>query len=395
MSETQKALWSRFLKKADPEAFSEIVRQNAGLVYGVCLRILQDEDKAADAVQETFFQLLRSGGQITGSISGWLHRVAASKAVDRIRRDSLRKEHEKQYSFQPPIQVESWQQLSPFVDEELNKLDEQTREVLILHFFAGKTTRVISREMGISQSTVSRRIEAGLDQLRRRLTSRGLLITSAALGGLFVQNAVQAAPAALAAELGKMALVAGTGAAGVSGTAAASTGKTAAEGILACIKAKAVAAAAVAAVGVGTVVTYHHMSQPRSEETPAVQSVQERSTPRPRGPYRTGLTVPSGSNILYIERDTETLAVPEPEEREQEPSDDFDAWLESLFAQDTPEEDSSGQSAQAAVPTDGTGGGMMGGGAIGNDELGGGFVGGMMGGLAIPDENPEVVEESQ
>jgi len=65
MLENEVTLLHRFAKTGDAEAFSEVVRRHAGLVYGACLRILADRDRAADAVQETFFQLLRNAGNIT------------------------------------------------------------------------------------------------------------------------------------------------------------------------------------------------------------------------------------------------------------------------------------------------------------------------------------------
>jgi DNA-directed RNA polymerase specialized sigma24 family protein len=79
MLENEVILLHRFAKTGDAEAFSEVVRRHAGLVYGACLRILADRDRAADVVQETFFQLLRNAGNITGSVPAWLHRVATRK----------------------------------------------------------------------------------------------------------------------------------------------------------------------------------------------------------------------------------------------------------------------------------------------------------------------------
>lgn len=56
MFESESVLLQRFARTGDSEAFSELVRRYAGLVYGACLRILADKDRAADAVQDTFFQ---------------------------------------------------------------------------------------------------------------------------------------------------------------------------------------------------------------------------------------------------------------------------------------------------------------------------------------------------
>ena len=76
MAESENILLERFVRKGDAEAFSGKVNRYAALVYGACLRILDDSNRASDVVQDTFFQLLRNAGKITGSVPCCLHRVA-------------------------------------------------------------------------------------------------------------------------------------------------------------------------------------------------------------------------------------------------------------------------------------------------------------------------------
>lgn len=80
--ESEIALLRRFAGTRDAEAFREIVRRHAGLVYGVALRILSDVDRASDVAQETFLQLTKDADMVSGSLPGWLHRVATHKAID-------------------------------------------------------------------------------------------------------------------------------------------------------------------------------------------------------------------------------------------------------------------------------------------------------------------------
>ncbi len=98
MADIDALLLRRFCDTADPEAFSEIVRLYAGVVYGACRRIVRDSDLAADVAQETFFQLLRNAGDVSGSLAGWLHTVATRKAIDSVRKDSARKARELEFS---------------------------------------------------------------------------------------------------------------------------------------------------------------------------------------------------------------------------------------------------------------------------------------------------------
>jgi RNA polymerase sigma-70 factor (ECF subfamily) len=259
-------LLQRFARTGDSEAFSELVRRYAGLVYGACLRVLSDKDRAADAVQDTFFQLLRNAEDITGPLPNWLHRVATRKAIDVLRRDSSRKQREVQYAANKPLEVMKWQDLSPYVDEMLEELDDGTRQVLIHHYFEGKTTTDIAAGQGLSQPTVSRKIESGVERLREKLRRRGIIIGATTLVSLLGENAVQAAPALVLKELGKMALVGGQAAiasgAGSTASAAGAGGKAVVGGVLTGIKAKLITAAAVTAIGVGSVVTYKQVTAP-------------------------------------------------------------------------------------------------------------------------------------
>ena len=253
MAENENTPLQRFAEYGDSEAFNQLVQQHSGLVYGTCLRILGDETLAADATQETFFQLLRNAKTISGSVSSWLHKVATGKSVDLIRRDSRRRGREAKYAGTKKLEVEKWEDLSAYIDEAMDELDDQSREILIMHFFENKTMAAIAEETGVSQPTISRRVEAALSRLADKLYKKGVIMASAALGTLLLENAAQAAPAFVLRELGKMAIVSGAAqTAAVTGVGAGG-GAAAAIGI----KAKILIGTAIAAIGIGSgAVTY-------------------------------------------------------------------------------------------------------------------------------------------
>jgi len=315
MLESEHTLLQRFARTSDPEVFSELVQRHAGLVYGACLRILADKDRTADAVQDTFFQLLRSAHGITGSLPNWLHRVATRKAIDVLRRDSSRKQREAQYTANRPREVTKWQDLSPYIDEVLEELDDGTRDILVQHFFEGQTATDIASKHGISQPTVSRMIESGVARLRDKLRSRGIIVAVAALAVLMVENAARAAPAVVLKELGKMALV-GTTAASASGAGAAASAsgagaKAVTGGVLAGVKAKIITAAAVTVVGIGSVVTYQQVNkQSQQADRPVAQEI---TRPRPKGAGSTPRSSrPARDSRAVVPQQQELTDAPEP-----------------------------------------------------------------------------------
>jgi len=262
--ETEAVLLQRFARTGDAEAFGEIIRRHAGLVYGAAWRVLSDMDRASDVAQETFLQLTKDAAKVTGSLPGWLHRVATRKAIDLVRRDTSRKQRETQYATQQPQRVTAWREISPHVDEGLSALEPELREILVAHFLEGQTTRQIAAVRGISQATVSRRLEAGVTTLRRRLRKRGLLVGAAALSLLLREKTVSAAPAALKMELGKMAIAGGHAPvlAGLGSSGVGAGLRAVVEGVWAGGKAKAVAAMIAATVGIGSLVTYRLAAEP-------------------------------------------------------------------------------------------------------------------------------------
>lgn len=213
MGPQESALLRRFCTGADAEAFAELVQRYASLVYSTCWRVLKDETDAADATQETFFELTRHASHISGSLAGWLHKVATQKSIDLLRRCASRRRREEAYARTQPVEARSWQDLSSHVDLALDELDEATKSLLLERFVLGKSASQIARERGGSKATISRRINAGLMQLRGILRRKGLLVAAGAVATILTESASQAVSSSALYGLGKMAMVGTTEAA--------------------------------------------------------------------------------------------------------------------------------------------------------------------------------------
>ncbi|MFA5033138.1 MAG: sigma-70 family RNA polymerase sigma factor [bacterium] len=203
MEDSDNILIQKLALKGDPEAFTEIINRYAGLVYSVCYRILRDRERARDAAQDTFYRLLQSPDNITRSLSGWLHKAATRTAIDIIRKDSSRQKREIDYTM-TPTKASQWKDISHYIDEVLISMGEESRMFLIQHFLQGKRQEIIATELEISQATVSRKIKAGIEDLRKGLKKKGIIIGNALLGTLLISGISEAAPLELLKELGKM-----------------------------------------------------------------------------------------------------------------------------------------------------------------------------------------------
>ena len=217
--ETDMSLLHRFADRGDEDAFSEIVRRYAGVVYCACHRVLRDRGWAEDVAQETFFRLVKCPDRVSHSLGGWLHRAATRLAVDTLRSEQARHRREATYEAPPkdeddllPGGGSQWEEISPAIDEALDDLDDDTRALLVRHFLQGTPQADLAAEVGVSAATMSRRVKQGIAELREALSRRGVNVAPSVLVMLCARNAIEAVPQALMAELGKMAMVSGAAA---------------------------------------------------------------------------------------------------------------------------------------------------------------------------------------
>jgi RNA polymerase sigma factor (sigma-70 family) len=94
------ALLQQFAQQGDADAFAQLVKRHAGLVYHTSLRILRDRARAEDVAQETFYKLMRHPQKVNHCVGAWLHRAATRLAFDALRSESARHNREQAYAIE-------------------------------------------------------------------------------------------------------------------------------------------------------------------------------------------------------------------------------------------------------------------------------------------------------
>ena len=75
----------------DLDAFNTLILHYQDMVFNTALRVLGDEDQAADAAQEAFISLFRSIATFRGgSFKAWLMRTVTNACYDELRRQKRR-----------------------------------------------------------------------------------------------------------------------------------------------------------------------------------------------------------------------------------------------------------------------------------------------------------------
>lgn len=79
------------LQLGNEAAFRWLVNNYRNRVYNTVLNILQQEEEAEDAVQETFIQVFESVTKFKkdSSLATWIYRIAVRKALDKLRKRKL------------------------------------------------------------------------------------------------------------------------------------------------------------------------------------------------------------------------------------------------------------------------------------------------------------------
>jgi RNA polymerase sigma factor (sigma-70 family) len=175
-------LLARWRDQRDHAAFALLTARHGPMVLGVCRRILGDVQDAEDAFQATFVVLARKAGKLRRpeALASFLYGAAlriARKARTAKRRRLVPLPSPAPEPVDPrpqPLDVLTGRELLELLDAEIARLPETYRLPLLLCLLQGRTVEDAARQLGWSIGSLRGRLERGREQLRRRLSRRGL-----------------------------------------------------------------------------------------------------------------------------------------------------------------------------------------------------------------------------
>lgn len=218
MSETE--LLQAFRKERSEEAFAELVRRYAGLVFSVARRRLSSAALAEDVTQLVFIRFAKTPPKVksAGELAAWLHRTTLNVTIDTWRSESRRRHREQQAAVMQPETTTStqafWDEISPSLDEAIDQLNDEDRQAILLRFFKAKPMRDVGAALGVSEAAAKMRVGRAVEKLRTQLGTSAAATTAVVLAGVLEGHSAEAAPVQLVSRLAAMKLPA----AGVAGT---------------------------------------------------------------------------------------------------------------------------------------------------------------------------------
>jgi RNA polymerase sigma factor (sigma-70 family) len=169
------------------QQISEAISREEGRLRNFIRRRVADQGEAEDILQDVFYELVEAYRMMkpVGQVTAWLFRVARNRIIDLFRRRS-REGGRAEVSGGEEGETLAFEELLPSpdagpdgalarrvlleeLDEALDELPDEQRQVFIAHELMGRSFKEIAAESGVSVNTLLSRKHYAVLHLRERL----------------------------------------------------------------------------------------------------------------------------------------------------------------------------------------------------------------------------------
>jgi RNA polymerase sigma factor (sigma-70 family) len=170
-------------QRGDRNAYARLVAATQRMVASVALAITHDVALSEDIAQETFLRawqkldLMRS----PSSFLPWLRQIARNRALDHVRAQRYRETVADPMepilagvatAAPEPAEAVGAAQDAAWLAQALDEIPEESREVLLLFYREGQSSRAVAALLGMSDGAVCKRLQRARDTLREEWLRR-------------------------------------------------------------------------------------------------------------------------------------------------------------------------------------------------------------------------------
>ena len=222
----------------DHAAYAEVVRASQSTVASIAMAITRDHASSEDIAQEAFLRAWQRLPELRSpdSFLPWLRQITRNLARDHLRAQRLRQ-------APPGLDVDAALAAAAdpapgpagraAADEEaavaadvLDALPEEAREVLLLFYREGQSSRQVASLLGLSDAAVRKRLQRARDAVREGLLARlGEFARASAPGAAFTAAVAAGALSLGAPGAASAAMLAGGAGMGAGASAGSGVGK--------------------------------------------------------------------------------------------------------------------------------------------------------------------------
>lgn len=164
----------------DMYAFEILVKRYQDMIYNVCFRFMGHRQEAFDCSQETFIKVYENikSFKHLSSFKTWLYRIAANTCKNHLlsrqfkihqRTDYISEKTEIESNFDSPAVYFEKQRLQEIVQNAINKLPAEQKELIILRDIQQLPYQEIEKIVSLPQGTIKSRISRARKRLKELL----------------------------------------------------------------------------------------------------------------------------------------------------------------------------------------------------------------------------------
>ncbi|ATL47627.1 RNA polymerase subunit sigma-70 [Chitinophaga caeni] len=165
------------LKAKDQQVFGYLYDHYSPALYGVILKVINDETSASDILQEVFLKIWKSIDRYDtekGRLFTWMLNIARNTAIDSLRSKAHKLDQKIQEISADVYTHTSQLTVQPSIDhlglsKVLDKLNKEQRKIIDLAYYKGCTQDEIAKILDIPLGTVKTRMRNAIIQLRNLL----------------------------------------------------------------------------------------------------------------------------------------------------------------------------------------------------------------------------------
>ncbi len=163
--------WILRSQNGDHEAFEALVKSYQRMIHSLTFRMTGSFADAEDLAQETFCQAYQQLGSFRAEarFSSWLYRIAVNRCLNWKKRQAHREQLHAEWSSQQETSTACKSTLAQQVQEALMTLHVKQRAAIVLTVYDGLSHAEAARILGCSETTVSWRVFAARNKLKRLL----------------------------------------------------------------------------------------------------------------------------------------------------------------------------------------------------------------------------------
>jgi RNA polymerase sigma-70 factor (ECF subfamily) len=178
------------LRVKDPEAYRQLMNEVGDSLYHVALRIVKNQEKAQEIVQEVFLKMVKNIDRFEGrsTLKTWLYRIAVNESLMSQRKElprlddsieELLPHYEANQLKKPnpewakdPERLADDHEFHAFYKECLHKLPETLRTAYVLKDVENLSEDAICEILGITKSAIKNRAHRARLMLRHMIGER-------------------------------------------------------------------------------------------------------------------------------------------------------------------------------------------------------------------------------